>query len=58
MVLKRKLYCLYLNKIYKYSYYYYIIKIYLKYENMIMGILILNKVILILIKIIKKSYYI
>lgn len=52
MVLKRKLYCLYLNKIYKYSYYDYIIKIYLKYENMIMGILILNKVILILIKII------
>lgn len=44
-----------MNKIYKHSYYDHIIKIYLKYENMTMGILILNKVILILIKIIKKK---
>lgn len=40
------------------SYYDHIIKIYLRYENMTMGILILNKVILILIKIIKKSHHI
>lgn len=47
-----------MNKIYKHSYYDHIIKIYLKYENMTMGIFILNKVILILIKIIKKSHHI